>query len=301
MFQGYRSNDAVITICQDNKRRSIDIHEMNEPAEVVLGRDTSALKGKPLNEFLPERIRTLLEEYVEFEEDGNDVGSVLSKVQSFCLVNSQGKESAWRLKVLRSEALDHNSYFDLILQDRTGGRKDEAFRSILRENFKGHEVLDTNTGLPDRQSIVKDLELVLYYVNKEAVKACFAVLELDQFHEIQQQYGQTTCYELLKHIAGIAKQNLRGDDTAGCVGPKHLGIILMDTNIESCRMVLNRLRWMISANPYVMDNKEPLPATVSICFTAVGQREMDKDLLPQVENYLLSLPNRTGNALVELP
>src|SRR5579883_1997805 len=158
MFQSHRSNDAVITICQDNDRKSIEIRGLNKPAEDVLGYPAGEVSGQPLIRFLPARIQTLLSEYVEYENDGNDVGNVLSKVQSFCILNQQGREVAFRLKVLRSEALDKNACFRLILQDRIGVRKEEAFRAILRENFKGHEVLDPNTNLPDRNSLVKDLE-----------------------------------------------------------------------------------------------------------------------------------------------
>src|SRR5689334_16453004 len=110
----HRSNDAVITICQDNTRRVVEIRELNGPAEEALGYQKATVAGKPLTGILPERIQKLLEEYVEFEDDGNDVGNVLSKVKSFCIVNTKGREVAFRLKVLRSESLDKNAYFRLI-------------------------------------------------------------------------------------------------------------------------------------------------------------------------------------------
>lgn len=302
MLLNHRSNDAVITICQDNTRQAIEIRELNKEAEEVLGYASGFLSGRALKNFLPGRIQTLLSEYVEFEDDGNDVGNVLSKVQSFCIVNEKGKEVAFRLKVLRSESLDKNAYFRLILQDRTDSRKDEAFRAILRENFKGHEVLEPHTGLPDRNSITKDLELVHYYVNKEALKSCFAVMEVDHFDEMRAKHGEQACYDMLKHLAFIARQNLRGDDTIGCIAGQRLGIILMDTNPESSRMVLNRLRWLVAASPLILGGgKDALPCTVSIAFTRVGSAVPEKELIPHVESVLMAAGNKAGNALVEVP
>ncbi len=297
---GHRSNDAVITICQDNSRQAIEIRELNQPAEDVLGFDSATVSGRPLIHFLPNRIQTLLNEYVEYDDEGNDVGIVLSKVQSFCIVNNQGKEVAFRLKVLRSESLDKHAYFRLILQDRAGGRQNEAFRAALRDNFKGHEVLEPHTGLPDRGSLIKDLELVHYYVNKEALKACVAVVEIDHFQDVKGKHGEDAVYDLLKHVAGIARQNLRGDDTIGCIGPDRLGILIMDTNPESARMVLNRLRWLIAAAPLAPENREPIPATVSIAFGRVDQQSQDKDMIPKLEATLEEPASGAGNALLEV-
>jgi diguanylate cyclase (GGDEF)-like protein len=297
---GHRSNDAVITICQDNGRHAIEIRELNKPAEDVLGFNSATVSGRPLMHFLPERIQTLLKEYVEYDDDGNDVGIVLSKVQSFCIVNNEGKEVAFRLKVLRSESLDKNAYFRLILQDRSGGRQNEAFRAALRDNFKGHEVLEPHTGLPDRGSLVKDLELVHYYVNKEALRACTAVVEIDRFQDVKGKHGEDAVYDLLKHVAGIARQNLRGDDTIGCIGPDRLGILIMDTNPESARMVLNRLRWLIAAAPLALENRDPIPATVSIAFARVSQQTQEKDILGSLEASLAAPAASAGNALVEV-
>src|SRR5690242_5310698 len=104
MMLGYRSNDAVITICQNNAAKSIEITEINKPAEDLLGYTNTELLKKPLHHILPPRIGTLLEEYVEFKGDASDVGEVLAKVQSFSIVGRDDKETGYRLKVVRAES-----------------------------------------------------------------------------------------------------------------------------------------------------------------------------------------------------
>jgi diguanylate cyclase (GGDEF)-like protein len=299
MFQAYRSNDAVITIRQDNERRAIDIRELNDSAQEVLGYPAETVAGRALSELLPARIRTLLDEYVEFDQDGNDVGTVLGKVQSFCVVDNGGKEHAFRLKVLRSESLDRHLYFRLILQNKASVRKDEAFRAALRDNFKGHEILDADTGLPDRNSIAKDLELVVYYAHKEALRACLAIFDLDGAKDIIRKHGKEVGHGIIKHIAMLAKQNLRLDDTIGTLAEGRVAILLMDTNLESARMVLNRLRWLVAANPYFLPDKSTLPITVSIGFAPIGDIS-NKTLLADSERFMDHLPQGGGNALVQI-
>lgn len=303
ILPGYRSNDAVITICQDNGKKSIEIKEINKPAEQALGYEVSAVSGQPLARFLPERIQTLLAEYVEYDDVGNDVGNVLSKVQSFCVINQSGREVAFRLKVLRSESSDKQANFRLILQDRAGNRQSAAFRAILHENFKGHEILEPHTSLSDRNSLTKNLELVQHYVGKEALRSCFAVVEIDQFDALLKKHGETVCFALLKHLSNLARQSLRGDDAISFVSPSRLGLILMDTNTESARIVLNRLRWLMAATPMTVDDKEPLPVTVSIAFRQVGPHgsvASEKGLIDEVEAALAAQAGGAGNQLVEM-
>ncbi len=298
MFLGYRSNDATITITQDNARKVVRIHEINPAAEDVLGFKNDEIAGQPLVFLLPERIGNLLEEYVEYDHDGNDVGAVLSKVQSFCLTSKQRSELAFRLKVLRATPINGCDQFKLILHDTQSGRRTEAFRALLRENFKGHEVLDIKTGLPDRASIVKDTEFVLFYVGKGELKASMAVLEINDFEVLVREHSEADMMAAIRHASSIIRRNLRTDDVIGYLAPKRLGVILFDTTAESSLMVLNRLRWLIAADAYVGADKKPLPLTVSIGYAQMNS-DTGKTILRSVEDYLDTNPVQ-GNTVHEV-
>lgn len=298
MFLGYRSNDATITITQDNVRKVVRIHEINDAAEHVLGFQNSEIAGQPLVFLLPERIGNLLEEYVEYSHDGNDVGAVLSKVQSFCLTSKQQKEISFRLKVIRATPMNGLDQFKLILQDTQSGRRTEAFRSLLRENFKGHEVLDAKVELPNRASIAKDIEFVMFYVNKGELKASLAVIEINGFEALVGKHGEAEVVAAIKQAASVVRRNLRPDDVIGFLAPKRLALILFDTTPESSLMVLNRLRWLVAADAYVGEKKQPIPLTVSIGFTQISSGG-DKGILRTAEEHLDASPIQ-DNAVHEL-
>lgn len=300
MMLGYRSNDAVLTICQNNRAKSIEITDVNTVAEELLGFGAAEMAHRPLGGILPPRIAELLKEYVEFGADANDVGAVLSKVQSFSILDHKGKEHGFRLKVVRAESGGDTMVFKLVLQDRLGLRKNEQLREAIRENFKGHEVVDPETGLPDRYSLGKDIELMGYYNSKSDMRTCFAVIQIDHYDELFSQYGKPTCAAMVKHMAFICRQNLRPDDVVGSVHYKRLGVLLLDTAPESARMVFNRLRWQIAANPFLLPDRTTVGLSVSISYSHIGGRIADKKLIDHCDEALDALGGGAVNALIEI-
>lgn len=296
---GYRSDDAVITICQNNKTKSIVISDINDVAEDVTGYKNITIAGQPLQTLVPPRIAEMMKEYVEYEPDSNDVGQVLSKVQSFSIVGKDGKEVAHRLKVVRAESTGDLISFKLVLQDKTGIRKNEALRTVIQENFRGHESLDPVTGLPDHSSLVRDIELMGHYSSKGDMQSCFAAIQLDHYDEIFARYGKDTAQTIVKYLGHLCRQSLRPDDVVGSVDHKRLGIILLDTNSETARLAANRLRWQIAANPFVLPDNTTISLSCSICLGRVGGRIMVKDLMYSCCKTLDNLGVDVVNALVE--
>ncbi len=293
----YRTSDAVITICQNNKAQSVTITEINESAKDITGFSVEELVGKPLNMILPARIVELMNEYVEFDPDANDVGAVLSKVRSFSIVSRDGNENGYRVRVVRQSSTDNMMFFSLVLQNTVGARKNEATRKIIQDNFKGHESLDRQTDLPDRSSMIKDIGVMKRYNSREML-SCFAMLQVDNYDKLLAEHGQSIFIEILKHVAFIAKRSLRPDDVVGVVGDGRLGILLVDMVGGSERLVLNRLRWQIASNPYTSPGKNIVGLSVSISFCNIAENINERETLEQCELALDGLGSKSQNMLV---
>lgn len=282
----YRKSDAVIAVTQRNAKRRIEITEVNGLVEKTLGYPPTLLIGRALNDFLPERINALITEYVEFDDDANDIGSVLSRVQQFSILNAHGKELNFKLKIVRTESHYGDACFQLVLQDMLGIRKQDAFRGVLADNFMGHEAQDATTGLPDRNSIAKHLELCVHFHNKGELRATFAAIEIDDYASLIAAHGPTLIAPMHQHIAKLAKSMLRSDDRIGSIGMSRLGLILVEAGAESARLVLNRFRWGVSAAPLVLDDGKKITISVSIGFAQVGGRVQDQNLMIDCEATL---------------
>ncbi len=296
----YRSNEAVMTICQNNAAKTITISALNGAAEGLIGFSAAELVGKPIASILPPRIAELLLEYVEFEDYANDVGMVLSRVQSFSIIGKDGREKSYRLKLSQAESGGGALFFALVLQDTLGARKNEAIKGAIQQNFKGHESLDAATGLPDRTSLLKDIELMKYYRASSNINACFGVIRIDFYNELLAQNGKAVVDGLLKHLIVTARQSLRPDDVLGSIGGGKIAVLLVDAQPSSARMVFNRLRWQIAANPYVYTEKSSIGTSVSISFCNIDASFDEKEIISQCEQTLANLPPEATNTLIEV-
>jgi len=267
---GYRNDDAVLTICQNNAAKSITILDVNDVATGILGYSAADLKGKPLSVLLPVRMSTLMSEYVEYEEDANDVGAVLSKVQTVNLIAKDKKEKPLRLKVVRDESSKDKLTFRLVFQDSTELRKDDAIQRIIQENFKGHQVLHPVFGVPDRNSLKKDMEIVAHYHHKAQLRASLVVVQIDHFPSYQAQYSEDVCVEMVKHIVHVCRSNLRPSDILAVLDDTHIGVLLLESVSDATRMVANRLRWQVAAHPFKLPDTSGLSMSASMVYTNIN-------------------------------
>lgn len=297
---GYRTGDAVITVCQNNKEKSIKILKVNGVVEEFTGYKALDVEGVELSSILPPRIAEMLNEYVEFEEGSNDVGEVLGKVQSFSIITPEKKEVGFKLKVVRAESEGEKLMFELVMQDKSGLLKVDTLRKAIFESFKGHEALDPDVNIPDRPSLIKDIDLVTPYNNRAEIRSCFAVMQLDHADEIFGQYGRTKFNAIREHVARVCQNNLRPDDVVGVVSKKRFGILLMNTLAEADRVVFNRLRWQIAASPFMLPDKASVGLSVSVAYCALGGESVHKDVVEACENTLEKMGASAVNALVEI-
>ncbi len=297
---GYRNNDAVLTICQNNAAKSIEIIGVNEAATALVGYSTAELAGRTLTQLIPERLAALISEYVEYGEDANDVGVVLSKVRSFGFHTKDLKEKNFRLKVVRGHSTKGEMTFKLVLQDTLDVRKNDALHQLIQENFKGHEVLHASLGVPNRQSLEKDMELLGYYHNKAGIRASFVMVQLDHAAAMQQQYGPERFAQFLKHIAYICRTNLRPGDVVGAASDTQLGLLLLDSVMDATRMVANRLRWQITAQPYPLPGNTSLPLSASMAYADVSSGATALEIIDKGLAKLSTLPAGATSQLVEI-
>lgn len=297
---GYRNNDAVLVICQNNKSKSIEIVSINDIGTSLLGFTTADLQGKGFTTLLPERMSILLNEYVEYEADANDVGAVLSKVQSLTLTTKDKKEKRLRLKVVRDESSKDKITFRLVLQDTIDLRKDDAVQKLIQENFKGHEVLEKTFGVPDLASLKKDIDIVAYYYHKAQLRASLLLIQIDYYESFEAQYGELQCIGFVKHLMQVCRSSLRPGDVVAYAGNNHIGVLLLDSASDATRMVANRLRWQIAANPFKLVDKTTLPLSASMVYANItGSVNADK-ILAACEGELLKCDGGASAHLIEV-
>ena len=293
-----RKNEGMLLVCQNNEAASITIQGMNGIMEQILGWREDELQGEELSRVLSPKHAEMVKDYVEFEEDAHDLLAVLAKVPELAFMKKNKSEVKVGFKLIRAEAQNRHHWFRLIANDPAVTEEVVAFKQSVVDNFKGHEVLDPESNLPNAATVEKDLEVAHYYTESKNLRACYAYLRVDDFQSLQKQYGRKTAVDALEHVSRVLKRNLRTEDTIGRVEDNALGVILMDLTIDSARVVLNRLRWNISSDGFPLPNGAPKkPLTVSVCLAKVGE-DRDVNLNERAAKVLSETPE--PNAFLEL-
>ncbi|MEI7668613.1 MAG: diguanylate cyclase [Pseudomonadota bacterium] len=296
----YRKTDAVFIVCQNNKEKKLEIVALNDEARSITGYSNEEVIGKAFSTILPESINTLIDDYIVYEsdkkEDSNDLLTVLSKIRKIIIKKRDGSELEFKLRVIAGELMENNPLFHILLVDEKRDSDASAFRLIIKENFKGHEVIDPSTNLPDRASIMKDIELIIYYVRDKNIAASFAIIDINYYDQTKADYGVKICQEIHKHVSNIFRQKLRPEDTIGMLSERSLGVIMVGASQEEARIVLNRLRWAISVTALQLE-KEELFASVNVCFTQIDGKTSNTELLDKCEKFTEEYRHKSHNSI----
>jgi diguanylate cyclase (GGDEF)-like protein len=286
-----------LLVSQHNAKRRVVIKEASEGLAKALGFLRSELEGYPLQTCLGDKAAQAIEDFLEYEDDADDVDAVLSFVQDFALKTHKGEEIAFALKCVREAPRDANQWFTLYLKDERRQLEEQSLRNLLRHNLAGVYAEDATTGLADRITCERYLDQIANYVSTHNTKACFAVLRIDRFDKSVAHYGAQPAKELVKHVASHCKGRFREEDLVSYLGDDRIGLLLMDTLEENARMVLTRLRGSVAAHRLNFGGKPNFSLNISIAFAEM-LGESGQDVMARVEAALDAVPADERSALV---
>lgn len=287
MLGTYRSNDVAIVIQQNNAQKRVDIVSMNENARQMLGYGNS-MDGKPLSAILPERIAGLLNEYVEYSETGNDAATVLARISDFNLLDITGSTRPFFPKLIPADGTDGMTAFHLLLQPRAMPREGVQLRTAMQG------LLPVTPAPLMRQQLIQQIEAWQQVENSERLPSAIGMLMIDQQSEILEWHGEKALRALLNHVVHNIRQKLRNYDHVLALEPHSLGLIMLDVEVDTVRLVLNRLRWETASLPVQLVNIGQISTTLTAAFAPLDMNSPPEAQLFECER-LLTEGHRTAH------
>lgn len=271
MELSYRRHEGVALVCQNNEAQTLTVYALNPELQEMIGFSPEESEKFPLGSLLSGKAAELVRDDVEFDNDTRDLQAVLSKAREVRFRHKDGRDiEAPNFRIYRIEAKDRHQWFRLVVERDEHKEEAEAFRRTLSDNFRGHEVLDAETGLPDRASLEKDLELAQHFADTRGIGACFAYVRLDEYDMLLARHGRKTAVAALRQLADILRVNLRPEDAIGRVESDALGLILMDVPKESYRVVMNRLCWQAGSHEATLEEMKHRKLSASFCYAGIA-------------------------------
>lgn len=185
------------------------------------------------------------------------------------------------------------------LAERVAHMEQEAagFREHLEEQ-RQKALVDPLTGLPNRAAWSERLEAEVAEWQQHGNTLLLAMLDLDHFKRINDNYGHLAGDKVLKIIANVLRKRLRGTDFIARFGGEEF-VLLMPATLPAVGIkLLNTMRAAIEACPFHFKG-EPVTITISMGLTAFKPGEHSDLVLKRADQALYRAKN-AGRNRVEL-
>jgi diguanylate cyclase (GGDEF)-like protein/PAS domain S-box-containing protein len=259
--------DAVITTDRDGR-----VTWLNPVAERLTGWPEALAQGRPLGEVFrivhertrepapdpvlaclaSDRVATLAEHTLLLARDGREIGI---------------EDSAAPIR--GSDGLVHGAV--LVFHDVTEQRR-------LAGEVRHRAAHDALTGLPNRGEFETRLRASLERARLDDARHVLLFIDLDQFKLVNDACGHAAGDELLRQVARLLQQTVRGSDTLARLGGDEFAVILDHCTAEQALRVATLLCERVDAYRYVHGERRFRVGT-SIGLVPVDARWRDTDAL----------------------
>jgi len=132
--------------------------------------------------------------------------------------------------------------------------RDITLRKHLEDELKDMAMRDELTKAYNRRYIMKSLEDEILKAKAVRTSLCIALLDIDNFKKINDNFGHLTGDEVLIKFTGTVERNLRKTDYLGRVGGEEFVVVFPETSLDEGYGVLSRVKEVLSSVHWVRDD-----------------------------------------------
>lgn len=150
-----------------------------------------------------------------------------------------------------------------------------VLRDITQESLLLHRAThDSLTQIHNRQFIEEALEKLLPEMIKARKDGVFAFIDVDNFKAINDKFGHNVGDEMLKCIAALLKNSMRGDDIVARLSGDEFALFLNGCTLAQAEKQLQNITKQVEKLE-IYTNEALVRTTISIGVTSVEQHETD--------------------------
>lgn len=135
-------------------------------------------------------------------------------------------------------------------------------RLRLEQELLDQSILDPLTGIHNRRYLEPRVEEMLAHYQRTGEGLALAMLDIDHFKQVNDNYGHLAGDRVLRHFAGLLQEQRRGTDVAARYGGEEFIIALADVTPEQACRALQRILELVREQPVCFEG-EVVPVSVS--------------------------------------
>lgn len=151
---------------------------------------------------------------------------------------------------------------------------------------------DALTGALNRRGLEEAMAREIATARRKGQALCVSLLDLDNFKKFNDQLGHDAGDAALLHLAEVARQSIRPQDSLARYGGEEFVIVLPDTALEAAIAILTRLQRELTTR-YFLSGKDKLMITFSAGVAQLGEDENMAEALKRADSAMY-LAKRTG-------
>ena len=152
------------------------------------------------------------------------------------------------------------------------------YRGFLEKKAKKQAQTDGLTGVANRWSMQESITRELQRAVRYGRDISFLLMDIDDFKKVNDTYGHLIGDEILKQLALVTKNLVRGSDLVARYGGEEFVAILPDTTISGAQYIADRLRTALEEDYYAKDGLK-VDYTVTIGVSTFNGEEFSNQSL----------------------
>ncbi len=167
-------------------------------------------------------------------------------------------------------------------------RAEELAEQLAQANRKLEEManLDSLTRIFNRRVFENLITREFYRSNRYGHPLSCIMLDLDDFKEINDNYGHLVGDQVLREVAGLIESNLRKSDFLARYGGDEFVVISPEADRKAARIIAEKLRRAVERHPFDIEGR-PIKMTISL-----GVATLSKDSPVKSEEELIQIADR---------
>jgi len=184
----------------------------------------------------------------------------------------------------RQISLQNNAYVETLHENY------DLIKCLLKQ-VEELSITDKLTGLKNRRYMASGAEHAFQLAMRQKVRVCLALLDIDFFKRINDEFGHLAGDYVLKRLSRLLLGFFRKSDIVIRWGGEEFLIILFDVNEEKMALKMEALSQKIRESAFTWEENQ-IRLTVSIGWTSVKPAHLRQD---ELEPYI----KRVDDALFE--
>ena len=289
-LKGATQPPLVLKRLEDVQSRLRDV--IHKQAEVKAQTLAAQRDMKDMLAAFIERLATMTEHSSGFTDKLDRCAKQLESAASLSDIAPVLQEA---IAATRSMATDAQRASDELRELRGKAEQTEAEVMRLQQQLEHASTQmrhDPLTGALNRKGLDEDLKRELARSRRMDTPMCVALLDIDDFKKINDAHGHDTGDAALVHLAHVARQVLRPQDTVARYGGEEFVIVMPDTALERGVEAMTRLQRELTKR-FFLEGNERLMITFSAGVAQMAADEQGSDAIKRADQGMY-LAKRSG-------